>query len=69
MVLQCLAEWLSVGWGKSYGCVEMDLNIFNLCCSLGSYNLYLCGSHVCWGSTTSIDDEAGLPDFPLAYCN
>jgi len=67
MFLQCLAERLSYGWGKSYGHVLMWIHVHLTFAVIRETNLCLQGSRVHWRSGTSIDDGAGLPNVMLDH--
>jgi len=67
MFLQCLAEKLSSGWGKSYGHVPMWIHVCLAFAVIRATNLCLRGSRVHWRSGTSIDDGAGLPNVTLGH--
>ena len=57
MFLQCLSDWLSGAWGKSYGHVLMWINF----AAIQATSLCFHGSCVCWQGGSSINDGAGLP--------
>ena len=57
MFLQCLSDWLSGAWGKSYGHVLMWINF----AVIQATSLCFHGSFVCWKGGLSINDRAGLP--------
>jgi len=67
MFLQCLAERLSCGWGKSYGHVLMWICVRLAFAVIRATNLCLRGSRVHWRSSTRIDDGAGLPNVTLDH--
>jgi len=67
MFLQCLAERLSSGWGKSYGHVLMLIRACLAFAVIRATYLCLRGSRVCWRSGTSIDDGAGLSNVTLVH--
>ena len=69
MLLQHLAERLSLGWDKSYGHILMWIWACLAFAVIWETNLCLHGSHVPWCSATSIDDGTSLPDGSLAYCD
>ena len=69
MFLQCLAERLSFGWGKSYGHVLMWICVRLAFAIIRATNLCLHGLCVRWRSATSIDNGPGLSAVSQAYCN